>query len=115
MTTTTPRPPEGDWLGTPYLRFTRDGPFGVCTLDRPEARNAMTPAMYFGIRYAVRHVDADPDLAGLLITGTGDVFAPGGDMGGGDGSPNRVRFGRAPGMGGTPVRTLRPWVGPGGS
>ena len=37
-----------------------------CTLDRPEARNAMTPAMYFGIRYAVSHVDADPDLAGLL-------------------------------------------------
>ena len=35
MTTTTPRPPEGDWLGTPYLRFTREGPFGVCTLDRP--------------------------------------------------------------------------------
>ena len=74
-TTNTPRPPEGDWLGTQYLRFTREGAFGVCTLDRPEARNAMTPAMYFGIRYAVRHVDADPDLAGLLITGTGDVFA----------------------------------------
>ena len=55
----------------------------MCTLDRPEARNAMTPAMYFGIKYAVSHVDADPDLAGLLITGTGDVFAPGGDMGGG--------------------------------
>ena len=73
--TTTPRPPDGDWLGTPYLRFTREGPFGVCTLDRPQARNAMTPAMYFGIRYAVRHVDADPDLAGLLITGAGDVFA----------------------------------------
>ena len=78
MTTTAPRPPEGDWLGTPYLKFTREGAFGVCTLDRPQARNAMTPAMYFGIRYAVRHVDADPDLAGLLITGTGDVFAPGG-------------------------------------
>jgi enoyl-CoA hydratase len=85
MTTTehAPRPPEGDWLGTPFLKFTREGAFGVCTLDRPEARNAMTSAMYFGIRYAVRHVDTDPDLAGLLITGTGDVFAPGGDMGGG--------------------------------
>ena len=86
MPTTTPRPPEGDWLGTPFLHFTGEGPFGVCTLDRPEARNAMTPAMYFGIRYAVKHVEADPDLAGLLITGTGDVFAPGGDMGGGGGS-----------------------------
>ena len=64
-----PRPPEGDWLGTPFLRFTREAAFGVCTLDRPEARNAMTPAMYFGIKYAVKHVDGDPDLAGLLITG----------------------------------------------
>lgn len=35
----------------------------------------MTPAMYFGIKYAVKHVDGDPDLAGLLLTGTGDVFA----------------------------------------
>jgi hypothetical protein len=38
-----PRPPEGDWLGTPFLTFRRDGPFAVVTLDRPEARNAMTP------------------------------------------------------------------------
>jgi enoyl-CoA hydratase len=36
--------------------------------------------MYFGIRYAVNHTDRDDDLAGLLITGTGDVFAPGGDL-----------------------------------
>ncbi|HEX3923107.1 MAG TPA: enoyl-CoA hydratase/isomerase family protein [Streptosporangiaceae bacterium] len=76
-----PRPPEGDWLGTPYLRFERKPPFARLTVDRPEARNALTQAMYFGIRYAVRLVDADPDLAGLLITGTGDVFIPGGDLG----------------------------------
>ena len=56
MPTDSPRPPDGDWLGTPYLRFTREGPFAICTLDRPEARNAMTPAMYFGIKYAVTHV-----------------------------------------------------------
>lgn len=65
--TGTPRPPHGDWLGTPYLSFKRDGPFAVCTLDRPEARNAMTPAMYFGIRYAISRVNADPELAGLII------------------------------------------------
>ena len=76
-----PRPPDGDWLGTPFLTFKREGAFAICTLDRPEARNAMTPAMYFGIRYAISRVNADPDLAGLLITGTGDVFAPGGDLG----------------------------------
>ncbi len=107
-----PRPPEGDWLGTPFLRFERRGPFGVVTLDRPEARNAMTPAMYFGIRYAVTHVESDPDLAGLLITGTGDVFAPGGDLGGGDGSDDWMSFGPALSMDVTPFETLRQSVKP---
>ena len=78
------RAPEGDWLGTPYLRFERDGVLARCVVDRAEARNAMTPAMYFGVRYAVDHVNRDPDLAGLLITGTGDVFIPGGELGGRD-------------------------------
>jgi len=79
-----PRPPAGDWLGTPYLRFERQGALATVTVDRPEARNAMTPAMYFGVRYAVDHVNRDPDLAGLLLTGTGDVFIPGGDLSGDD-------------------------------
>jgi enoyl-CoA hydratase/carnithine racemase len=77
-----PRPPEGDWLGTPYLRFERHGALVRCIVDRPEARNAMTPAMYFGVRYAIDHVNRDDELAGLLITGTGDVFVPGGELGG---------------------------------
>ena len=78
---TGPRPPEGDWLGTPYLRFERKGSHAVLTVDRPEARNALTGAMYFGIRYAVDRVNADAALAGLLITGIDDVFIPGGDLG----------------------------------
>jgi enoyl-CoA hydratase len=78
----TGRAPHGDWLGTPFLRFERKGPLAHCVIDRPERRNALTPAMYFGIRYAINHTDADPELAGLLITGTGTVFAPGGDLGG---------------------------------
>ena len=69
-------------LGTNALRFEREGPIAWCVLDRPEARNALTPAMYYGIKQAVRLVNRDPDLAALIITGTGDVFAPGGDLGG---------------------------------
>jgi enoyl-CoA hydratase len=101
-----PRPPEGDWLGTPYLSFTREGPFAICRLDRPEARNAMTPAMYFGIRYAISRVNADKDLAGLLITGTGDVFAPGGDLGQRAGD-DWMDFASAFGMDVTPFDVLR--------
>ena len=108
----TPRPPEGDWLGTPFLTLRREGPFAVVTLDRPEARNAMTPAMYFGIRYAIGLVEGDDNLAGLLITGTGDVFAPGGDLGGGDGSDNWLTFGSALAMDVTPFESLRQSVKP---
>ena len=104
--TTTPRPPEGDWLGTPYLRFERQGPVAVVTVDRPEARNAMTPAMYFGVRYAVDLVNGDPDLAGLLLTGTGDVFVPGGDLGG-DNRDGWADLPRLLGMDNTPFDAIR--------
>ena len=71
-----------DDLGAAGLRFEREGSIGWCVIDRPAARNALTPAMYFGIRQAVHLVNSDPDLAALIITGTGDVFAPGGELGG---------------------------------
>jgi enoyl-CoA hydratase/carnithine racemase len=71
-----------DELGAAGLRLEREGPVAWCIIDRPEARNALTPAMYFGIKRAVRLVNQDADLAALIITGTGDVFAPGGDLGG---------------------------------
>ena len=69
-------------LGTKNLRLTREGPILWCTIDRPGARNALTPAMYFGIKQAVHHVNASKQFRALIITGTGDVFAPGGDLGG---------------------------------
>jgi enoyl-CoA hydratase len=69
-----------DDLGTPHLRFERRGPIGWCVIDRPQARNALTGAMYFGVRRAVDLVNRDPDLRALVITGTGDVFCPGGDL-----------------------------------
>ena len=69
-------------LGTPFLRLEREGPIAWCIIDRPLARNAFTPPMYFGIKRAVQLVNTDPSLAALIITGTGDVFSPGGDLGG---------------------------------
>lgn len=69
-------------LGTDNLRFDREGPVAWLRIDRPDARNALTPAMYYGIKQAVRITNAEKGLAALIITGTGDVFAPGGDLGG---------------------------------
>jgi enoyl-CoA hydratase/carnithine racemase len=71
-----------DNLGAAGLRLEREGAIAWCFIDRPHARNALTPSMYFGIKRAVRLVNTDPELRALIITGTGDVFAPGGDLGG---------------------------------
>ncbi|GGV35759.1 enoyl-CoA hydratase/isomerase family protein [Actinomadura sp. LOL_016] len=71
---------RGDDLGTPYLRFERHGPLARCVVDRPDSRNALTGAMYFGIRRAVDLLNRDDGLAALIITGTGDVFMPGGEL-----------------------------------
>jgi enoyl-CoA hydratase len=69
-------------LGTPCLRLQTEGSVAWCTIDRPGARNALTPAMYFGLKRAVRMVNSEPGLSALVITGVGDVFSPGGDLGG---------------------------------
>ena len=69
-------------LGAGGLRLEREGSVGWLYIDRPHARNAFTPAMYWGIKKAVYLVNSDKDFSALIITGTGDVFAPGGDLGG---------------------------------
>jgi enoyl-CoA hydratase/carnithine racemase len=102
----TNRPPEGDWLGTPFLRFERRGSIAIVTVDRPEKRNAMTAAMYFGARYAVDHVNRSDDLAGMVLTGVGDVFIPGGDLGA-DPVDSWIDLGGLLGMDNTPFEAFR--------
>jgi enoyl-CoA hydratase/carnithine racemase len=69
-------------LGSKHLQWERHGSVAWVTINRPECRNALTPNMYFGIRRAVDRVNASRSLHALVLTGTGDVFAPGGEMGG---------------------------------
>ena len=67
-------------LGTRHLRLERDGHLATLTIDRPQARNALSRAMYFGIKRAVEAVNALDEPTALIITGTDDVFAPGGEL-----------------------------------
>jgi enoyl-CoA hydratase/carnithine racemase len=69
-------------LGSRFLRFERRGSVAWVTIDRPERRNALTGNMYFGIRRAVDRLNTSRSLHALVITGAGDVFAPGGELGG---------------------------------
>jgi len=95
-----------DDLGSRFLRFERRGPTAWCIIDRPEARNALTSAMYFGLRRAVDRVNADPALHALVITGVGDVFAPGGEMGG-QHDDDTANVGALLGMGVLPFHAIR--------
>lgn len=55
----------------------------VCrvTLERPEAKNALTVEMRDQLVDAVRAARADADVRALLITGSGDAFCAGMDLG----------------------------------
>jgi enoyl-CoA hydratase/carnithine racemase len=77
-------------LGTPFLRMQRDGHLAWCTIDRPASRNALSAAMYFGLKRAVQIVNARALPTALIITGVGDVFAPGGELRGKVEDPNPV-------------------------
>jgi 2-(1,2-epoxy-1,2-dihydrophenyl)acetyl-CoA isomerase len=50
------------------------------TLDRPDAKNALTIEMRDGIVDAVRDFRSDDSVRALLITGTGDAFCAGMDL-----------------------------------
>jgi methylmalonyl-CoA decarboxylase len=63
-----------------HVRFERDG--AVCTLriDRPEKRNALSPAMLSAIVDGVESIEGDDDVRTLVITGTGRAFSAGFDI-----------------------------------
>ncbi len=50
------------------------------TLDRPEAKNALTPEMRDDLVVAVARCRGDADVRSLLVTGTGDAFCAGMDL-----------------------------------
>ena len=55
---------------------------GVATLllNRPQVRNALSPDMTDALIAAFRHVDADPAVKCIVITGAGEHFSAGGDV-----------------------------------
>ena len=69
-------------LGSRHLHATTgDGVLRV-VLDRPDRRNACTVEMYHGIKKAAVVAERDPEIDVLVLTGSGDTFCVGGEMGG---------------------------------
>jgi enoyl-CoA hydratase/carnithine racemase len=53
----------------------------VCTLNRPEARNALSPELMEDLRAQVERFDTDSEVRCIVIAGSDEVFASGADIG----------------------------------
>jgi enoyl-CoA hydratase len=67
---------------TAPLLYERRGGIAYITLNRPEARNALTPEMLCRLADAFRDYGANEALRAAIVTGAGDkAFCAGGDLG----------------------------------
>jgi len=62
------------------LQISDDNRVRTLVLDRPEALNAFNEELYLATATALREVDADPDVAVVLLTGAGRAFSAGNDL-----------------------------------
>ena len=63
------------------LKYEERGPIGWVTFNRPQARNALTFAMYEQLASICESINADPSIKALILTGAGDkAFMSGADI-----------------------------------
>ena len=63
----------------PLLVDVRDGA-ALVTLDRPQARNALSPDLADGLSAALRRLDADDAVRAIVLTGADPAFCAGLDL-----------------------------------
>ncbi len=63
-----------------HIRVDRDGGIITITLNRPETRNSMTPAMGEELVRAVDEIKGDAGARVCVVTGSGKSFSSGGDL-----------------------------------
>ena len=64
----------------PHCLVEQTGHVLVVTMNRPEARNALSGPMMEIMREAWDRVDADPDIRACVLTGAGGAFCAGADL-----------------------------------
>jgi enoyl-CoA hydratase len=65
---------------TEHLLVERVGHIVVVTMNRPEAKNALSPSMLVGMADAWDMIDGDKDVRAAILTGAGGVFCAGADL-----------------------------------
>jgi enoyl-CoA hydratase/carnithine racemase len=66
-------------MADPVLVSIEDG-VGLITLNRPERRNAVNPALGEALDHAMVRVATDPSARAMVITGAGPAFCSGADI-----------------------------------
>ncbi len=66
--------------GTEHLIVERDGPTVILTMNRPEAKNALSAPMLVGLADAWKEIDEDDDVRCAILTGAGGTFCAGADL-----------------------------------
>ena len=64
-----------------HIQLTKENGVVTLTLNRPETRNSMTPAMGDEVVRAVDEIRADASARVVILTGAGKAFSSGGDLG----------------------------------
>jgi enoyl-CoA hydratase/carnithine racemase len=77
----TPDPPEPSIVSTIAVTTTLDAGVLSIVMNRPEKKNALTHAMYAAMADALERVEQDAAIRVALITGAGDAFTSGNDLG----------------------------------
>ncbi len=67
-------------ISTPNCTIEKDGHVLIVTLNRPEAKNALSGQMLLGMYNAWRRLDDDKELRVAVLTGKGDTFCAGMDL-----------------------------------
>jgi enoyl-CoA hydratase/carnithine racemase len=62
------------------IESSRDGHVALLRLNRPEARNALSPEMMEQLAAELERLDPDPDVRCVVIAGSEKVFAAGADI-----------------------------------
>jgi enoyl-CoA hydratase len=64
----------------PHALIEQRGPVLIVTMNRPEARNALSGPMLALMRQAWDRVDSDPGIRACVLTGAGGAFCAGADL-----------------------------------
>jgi enoyl-CoA hydratase/carnithine racemase len=63
-----------------FVETSLDGHVALLRLNRPEARNALSPEMMEEVATELERLDSDPEARCLVIAGSEEVFAAGADI-----------------------------------